>query len=92
MLTILRTNAIGPALVSQVALPFLEKAPTKKILHVSSTLGSVASADEFGARGASYSMSKSALSMLVRTLSPSLLVHLRLGGAADDGGWGGTDV
>ncbi|KAL1946991.1 hypothetical protein VTO73DRAFT_13952 [Trametes versicolor] len=64
MLTILRTNAIGPALVSQVALPFLEKAPTKKILHVSSTLGSVASADEFGARGASYSMSKSALSML----------------------------
>ncbi len=67
MLTVFRTNTIGPALVSQVTLPFLEKGTAKKILHVSSTLGSIASSDEWGAHGASYSMSKSALNMLVRT-------------------------
>lgn len=77
MLTVFRTNAIGPALVSQVTLPFLEKGSAKKILHVSSTLGSVGSADEFGARGASYSMSKSALNMLVRP--NSLVVRVRGG-------------
>ncbi|KAI0628099.1 NAD-P-binding protein [Trametes polyzona] len=64
MLRVLRTNAVGPALVSQTLLPFLDKSSTKKILNISSTLGSVASADTFGPRGASYSMSKSALNML----------------------------
>ncbi|KAH9848826.1 NAD-P-binding protein [Lenzites betulinus] len=63
-LNILRTNTVGPALVSQVCLPFLEKGKTKKILNISSTVGSIASADRFGARGASYSVSKTALNML----------------------------
>ncbi|KAH9848825.1 NAD-P-binding protein [Lenzites betulinus] len=63
-LTVLKTNTIGPALVSQVCLPFLEKGKVKKVAHISSTLGSIASADEFGARGISYSMSKAALNML----------------------------
>ncbi|KAI0816812.1 NAD-P-binding protein [Trametes gibbosa] len=62
-----KTNTIGPALLSQVALPFLEKGHAKKILHVSSTGGSFASAAALARRHtmiASYAMSKTALNML----------------------------
>lgn len=72
-LNILRTNAVAPALLSQVVLPFLEKGTAKKILNISSTLGSVASADTFGPAVVSYSMSKAALNMLVSTRSPSVM-------------------
>ncbi|KAL1948609.1 hypothetical protein VTO73DRAFT_10415 [Trametes versicolor] len=65
LLEAFRTNSVGPALVSQVVLPFLEKGSTKKILHISSTSGSIGSADEMGAVMAGYSMTKSALNMLV---------------------------
>ncbi|OSD04960.1 NAD-P-binding protein [Trametes coccinea BRFM310] len=64
-LQVVRTNAAGPALVSQVCLPFLEKGHRKVILHISSTGGSLQSAvGVVGARYASYAMSKSALNML----------------------------
>ncbi|KAI9061970.1 NAD-P-binding protein [Trametes sanguinea] len=63
-LQIVRTNAAGPALVSQVCLPFLEKGSRKVILHISSTGGSLQSIDRIGGRMASYCMSKSALNML----------------------------
>lgn len=66
LLEAFKTNSVGPALVSQVALPFLEKGSAKKILHISSTSGSIGSADEMGAVMAGYSMTKSALNMLVR--------------------------
>ncbi len=71
LLETLRTNTVGPALVTQVAVPFLEKGGAKKVLNISSTLGSIASAETFG-KGTvtSYSISKAALNMLVRTLSP----------------------
>lgn len=62
-------------LVSQVALPFLEKGTAKKILHISSTGGSVGSADVVGPIVAGYAMSKSALNMLVRP-RPFLLVAI----------------
>lgn len=65
LLEAFKTNSVGPALVSQVVLPFLEKGSTKKILHISSTSGSIGSADEMGAVMAGYSMTKSALNMLV---------------------------
>ncbi|EIW54646.1 NAD-P-binding protein [Trametes versicolor FP-101664 SS1] len=65
LLEAFKTNSVGPVLVSQVALPFLEKGSTKKILHISSTSGSIGSADEMGAVMAGYSMTKSALNMLV---------------------------
>ncbi|KAL1948608.1 hypothetical protein VTO73DRAFT_10414 [Trametes versicolor] len=42
LLETFKTNSIGPVLVSQVALPFLEKGSTKKIAHISSTCGSSA--------------------------------------------------
>lgn len=70
LLDILRTNTAAPALVSQVVLPFLEKGRTKKILHVSSYGGSIASVssdimqDKYR-KVASYSMSKTALNILV---------------------------
>lgn len=68
-LNILRVNTVGPSLVSQVCLPFLEKGATKKILNVSSTGGSIATAahrqgSEFELLTA-YPVSKSALNMLV---------------------------
>lgn len=75
LLDAFKTNAIGPMLVSQVALPFLEKGTAKKILHISSTGGSVGSADMVGPIVAGYAMSKSALNMLVRP-RPFLLVAI----------------
>ncbi|EIW54625.1 NAD-P-binding protein [Trametes versicolor FP-101664 SS1] len=69
LLETLRTNTVGPALVTQVAVPFLEKGATKKVLNISSTLGSIASAETFG-KGTvtSYSISKAALNMLTYKL------------------------
>ncbi|KAI0642427.1 NAD-P-binding protein [Trametes meyenii] len=64
LLRIIRTNVAGPALLSNVFLPFLEKGHAKKVLNISSTVGSVASIDNFGKIGASYAISKSALNML----------------------------
>lgn len=68
-LNVMRTNAAGPALLSQVLLPYLERAPTKKILHVSSTAGSIGSVAGMQVKEhqmiGSYAMSKAALNMLV---------------------------
>ncbi|KAH9852414.1 NAD-P-binding protein [Lenzites betulinus] len=60
----LRTNVVGPALVSQVLLPLLEKGRAKNVLHISSTLGSIASATGFGPSATSYAISKAALNMM----------------------------
>ncbi|KAI0325665.1 NAD-P-binding protein [Cubamyces sp. BRFM 1775] len=60
----MRTNVAGPALVAQICLPFLNKSVRKVILNISSTGGSIATAESVGARLASYSMSKAALNML----------------------------
>ncbi len=64
----MRTNVAGPALLAQVVLPLLAAAPTKKVLHVSSTggsIGSVAQIPREFALLASYPISKAALNMLV---------------------------
>ncbi|KAI9061964.1 NAD-P-binding protein [Trametes sanguinea] len=66
-LQVVRTNVAGPALVSQVCLPFLEGGARKVILNISSTAGSLGSVEGWvgGAAGfASYAMSKAALNML----------------------------
>ncbi|OJT03281.1 hypothetical protein TRAPUB_6149 [Trametes pubescens] len=68
LLSLVRTNVAGPALLAQVALPFLSAAPTKKVLHISSTAGSIASVVQMPpayAANASYPISKAALNMLV---------------------------
>ncbi len=68
----LRTNTVGPALLTQACMPFLDKGKEKKVLNISSTLGSIAKADHFehlrSGGAASYSISKTALNMLVCTL------------------------
>ncbi|KAI0628085.1 NAD-P-binding protein [Trametes polyzona] len=60
-----RTNVVGPALVSQACLPFLERGRRKTILNISSTAGSIATAPLVPVtRNTSYAMSKTALNML----------------------------
>ncbi|KAI0375991.1 NAD-P-binding protein [Pilatotrama ljubarskyi] len=88
-----RTNAVGPALVSQAYLPLLERGRKKIILNISSTYGSVGS--DFGDGLLSYSMSKAALNMLTykqKKVRPDIIsvcmcpgwVHTDMGG---DGGY-----
>ena len=59
----LNTNVIGPAVVSKTYLPFLEKGKRKVILNVTSGLSSIGL--DFGSISATYSISKTALNMLV---------------------------
>ena len=56
-------NTIGPALISQVYLPLLEKGKRKTIVNVTSGLASVGL--DLGSKCATYSISKIALNMLV---------------------------
>ncbi|KAH9853205.1 NAD-P-binding protein [Lenzites betulinus] len=72
-LSLLRTNTLGPALLAQVVLPFLERGRAKKILYMSSTTGSLAcltSDPNMKLRPhLSYGMSKTALNVLFHTQS-----------------------
>ncbi|OSD00778.1 hypothetical protein PYCCODRAFT_1469208 [Trametes coccinea BRFM310] len=63
-LQVVRTNVAGPAVVSQVCLPFLEKGEKKVIVHITSTDDSLQSVSRVGAGYTSYCMSKAALNML----------------------------
>ncbi|KAI0716564.1 NAD-P-binding protein [Earliella scabrosa] len=60
---VFQTNVFGPAYISQVFLPLVEKSAKKMFLHISSTRGSEGA--DLGVDHASYSMSKAALNMLV---------------------------
>ncbi|EIW54614.1 NAD-P-binding protein [Trametes versicolor FP-101664 SS1] len=66
------TNTLGPALLTQACISFLDKGKEKKVINISSTLGSVASAHQFDHLGpggaASYSISKAALNMFTYKL------------------------
>ncbi|KAH9852408.1 NAD-P-binding protein [Lenzites betulinus] len=68
MLSMFRTNALGPALVSQMCFPLLKKGRTKKILNISSRSGSIGSLEVktpvYYPPVPSYSVSKAALNML----------------------------
>ena len=57
------TNVAGPAYISQLLLPLVEKSRMKTIVNITSSVGSIGS--DFGAINASYSISKAALNMLV---------------------------
>ncbi|KAI0667321.1 NAD-P-binding protein [Trametes maxima] len=68
ILEVVKTNVAGPALLSQVALPYLEKGKEKKLLHISSTggsIGSIGAIDLFVSGVTSYAISKAGLNMLV---------------------------
>lgn len=70
LLKTLQANVAGPALMAQVYLPYLEKGSRKVIVNVTSGLASIAT--DFGAQNATYSVSKTALNMLV-SCAPSLI-------------------
>ena len=65
-MTTLQTNVVGPAYLSQVLYPLLEKSSRKTIVNYSSGLGSIGS--DYGPKSATYSVSKAAINMLVRSL------------------------
>ena len=63
---VLQTNTVGPAYLAQVQLPFIEKGARKTIVNYSSGLASIGL--DFGAKTATYSVTKMAMNMLVRAL------------------------
>ena len=64
----LRANVAGPALLGMVYLPLLEQGRQKVIVNMTSGLASIGL--DFGAKNATYSISKTALNMLVRYAAP----------------------
>ncbi|TFY52500.1 hypothetical protein EVJ58_g9985 [Rhodofomes roseus] len=62
LLDTLRANVAGPALMGTVYLPLLEKGRRKVIVNMTSGLASIGL--DFGAKNATYSISKTALNML----------------------------
>jgi len=62
---VLTTNVTGVHLVTQSFLPLLEKGSLKKIVNITSTLGSIAMAEGYSSGpSVAYKVSKSALNML----------------------------
>ena len=57
------TNVVGPTIVAQTFLPLVEKSARKTIVNVSSGLASIGSS--WGDRWSSYSITKTAVNMLV---------------------------
>ncbi|KAI0816801.1 NAD-P-binding protein [Trametes gibbosa] len=77
LLSTVRTNAAGPALLSQVLLPHIDKSSRKALVYISSTAGSLGSVKRVGAGVATYSVSKAALNMVAekqRIARPDLLI------------------
>lgn len=68
------TNVVGTAIVSQVFLPLVEKSTRKTIVNVSSSLGSIGIGMDV--RYSSYSVTKTALNMLVCTLVPRIVASV----------------
>lgn len=60
----LRTNAIGPLLLTQALLPLLGKGVAPRVVNLSSILGSIGSTQSFGTP--SYAIGKAALNMATR--------------------------
>lgn len=61
-----QANVVGPAVIAQVYLPFLERGAKKTIVNVSTGLASIGI--DCGVKCATYSMSKAMVNMLVRLL------------------------
>jgi NAD(P)-dependent dehydrogenase (short-subunit alcohol dehydrogenase family) len=82
-------NALGPLRVTAALLPHLRRGKGKKVLHVTSGMGSIGDNDSGGAYG--YRMSKAALNMG----SKSMATDLRSDGisvAVINPGWVKTDM
>lgn len=68
---ILQTNVVAPAFLGELFLPLLERGARKTIVNVSSSLGSIGV--NFGKPYPTYSLTKTALNMLVRCFPSELL-------------------
>ncbi|MGE0872126.1 MAG: SDR family oxidoreductase [Kofleriaceae bacterium] len=82
-------NALGPLRVSIALLPFLRRGTAKKLIHLTSGMGSIA--DNSSGGHYAYRMSKTALNMM----SKSLAVDLRNDGIISivvNPGWVQTDM
>lgn len=67
----LDTNAVGPLRVTQALLPWLRKSPRKaRVINISSSAGELANFD--GSWAPAYSLSKAALNLVTRMLTPAL--------------------
>jgi len=64
------TNALGPIRVTRALLARLEEAKTRKVVHITSGMGSIADNSSGGAYG--YRMSKAALNMANKSMSVDL--------------------
>lgn len=63
-------NALGPIRVTRAVLPLLRKGKTRKIVHITSGMGSVTDNTSGGSYG--YRMSKAALNMAAKSMSVDL--------------------
>ncbi|HEY4239450.1 MAG TPA: SDR family oxidoreductase [Kofleriaceae bacterium] len=84
-----RVNAVGPLLLSMALRANLRKGKGKKILHLTSGMGSIADNHSGGAYG--YRMSKAALNMMSRSLAMDLR-HEGIVSAVINPGWVATDM
>ena len=83
------TNAIGPLRVVHALLPHVRRGPAKKLVHITSGMGSIA--DNQRGESYGYRMSKAALNMM----SKSMAVDLRGDGIISfviNPGWVQTDL
>ncbi|TFK48912.1 sniffer [Heliocybe sulcata] len=83
----MQVNVLGPALLAQALLPYLEKSKKRVIVNVTSGLASIGL--NFGDKNATYSISKTALNMLTykqATQRPDLIAFVV------DPGWVKTDM
>lgn len=88
----LRTNSVGPLLVTRVLLPNVEASQRKLIVQISSIMGSLTNAAEQGWTGnLAYHSSKSALNM-ANTLIANQLKDKGVACVAVHPGWVRTDM
>jgi NAD(P)-dependent dehydrogenase (short-subunit alcohol dehydrogenase family) len=84
-----RINALGPLLMTRAVLPMLRKSKIKKVVHISSMMGSIG--DNGSGGFYAYRMSKAALNMLARNLSRDLAGEGIISVAMNPG-WVRTDM
>jgi NAD(P)-dependent dehydrogenase (short-subunit alcohol dehydrogenase family) len=84
----LRTNLVGPLLLSQALLPLLRRSGSGRIINISSGMGQL---HGMGSGSAAYRLSKTALNGLTATLAADLLGD-RIAVNAVCPGWVKTDM
>jgi NAD(P)-dependent dehydrogenase (short-subunit alcohol dehydrogenase family) len=89
VLEVLRSNAVGPILVTQALAPLLAAAGRATVVNLSSGLGSLTKAVSRG--NIAYGMSKAALNMLTRHLAAELR-HQGTIVVSMSPGWVSTDM